>query len=119
MAPHQSELTSSQPPFPPSQRDNLLQSIVDEMVRLSDEESISLPKAFSRLALTWMGDDSDGVERVRFVPFSMGRPMISASLRDRKHTMHRLKLRWRKHCSWTGALERQGGLFAYVRGAVS
>ncbi len=57
--------TSDEPtnPFPGTHRDNLLQSLLDELSRLSDAESISLPMAFSRSALRWLGEDSDGIER--------------------------------------------------------
>jgi hypothetical protein len=52
------------PPFPEAQRDNLLQSLLDEVAKLADDENIGLPKAFSRLALKWLGEENEGVERI-------------------------------------------------------
>jgi hypothetical protein len=58
------ERTQSAAPFPESQRENLLQSLLDEVSRVADEDNISPPKAFARLALKWLGEDEEGVERI-------------------------------------------------------
>ena len=50
--------------FPAEQRDNLMQSLVDELGRTADEEAINVPRAFAKLALRWIGQDPNTIEGV-------------------------------------------------------
>lgn len=54
---------SSQITIPEGHRDNLLQSLIDEVGRYAEEEGVRLSKAFSHLALGWIGDQ-DSIESI-------------------------------------------------------
>ncbi len=48
--------------FPPAQRDNLLQSFLDDIAKRAEDENIPLPRAFAEVALDWLSEDLDGLE---------------------------------------------------------
>ena len=51
-------------PFPESQRDNLLQSLIEELTQTGDQENISIPRAFAKAAMKWLGEESDGFDQI-------------------------------------------------------
>jgi hypothetical protein len=54
---------TSQITIPEGHRDNLLQSLIDEVGRYAEEEGVRLSKAFAHLALGWIGD-RDSIESI-------------------------------------------------------
>lgn len=59
-----SDATHRDSGFPEAQKDNLLQSLLDEINKISENDNVTLPKAFSIAAMKWLGEEDDGIEQV-------------------------------------------------------